>query len=74
MTTQQFDPYSALKIAHLEGERRERVLKLRAELGPVPSTRQGARAAIAGALRAFADRLEPAPAAVPGQESAGQCC
>ncbi|NUQ56801.1 MAG: hypothetical protein HUU14_13000, partial [Dehalococcoidia bacterium] len=52
MTTQQFDPYSALKIAHLEGERRDRALRLRAELGPVPSTRQGARAAIAGALRA----------------------
>ncbi len=74
MTTQQSDPYIALEIARLEGRVRERALGQRAALGPAPATRQGARRAMAGVLRAFADRLEPAPAAAASQESAGQCC
>ncbi|MBE7520492.1 MAG: hypothetical protein HS107_14735 [Thermoflexaceae bacterium] len=74
MTTQQSDPYIALEIARLEGRVRERALGRRAALGPAPATRPGARRAMARVLRAFADRLEPVPAAAGGQESAGQCC
>ncbi len=74
MTTQQSDPYIALEIVRLEGRVRERSLGRRAALGPAPATRPGARRAMARVLRAFADRLEPAPAAAGGQESAGQCC
>ncbi len=72
MSLQYLDSYTAEKIDRLEGERRERALRLRAALGPLPPARP-ARSHAARLLRAFADRLDARPVHGPASESAGGC-
>lgn len=54
------DPYTQEKLHQFDEERRERSLRLRMSLGPVPTPAGKARAGMATFLRRFADRLEPA--------------